>query len=163
MALSTIIILMLINGYAFCELFGKPQGGSMHMAGCLVAGVCGALWPLVWDGPAKLWLAILVSAFGMMLLPIAYSTFFLMMNSRKVMGDEKPEGSKMTAWNILMGISVLGAFIAAITAVIDKASNPTAGFVVTVAGVILLLCLAAYASAPKIKGLEKRLSELENK
>ena len=28
MGFSTIIILMLINGYAFCELFGKPQGGS---------------------------------------------------------------------------------------------------------------------------------------
>ena len=26
MGFSTIIILMLINGYAFCELFGKPQG-----------------------------------------------------------------------------------------------------------------------------------------
>ena len=163
MGFSTIIILMLINGYAFCELFGKPQGGSLHLTGCLAAGLCGAIWPLVWDGPAKLWLAILVSAFGMMLLPIAYSTFFLMMNSKKVMGDEKPKGRKMTIWNILMGISVLGAFIAAITAIIDKASNPTAGFVVTVAGVILLLCLAAYASAPKIKSLEKRLGKLENK
>jgi Mn2+/Fe2+ NRAMP family transporter len=163
MGFSTIIILMLINGYAFCELFGKPQGGSLHLTGCLAAGLCGAIWPLVWDGPAKLWLAILVSAFGMMLLPIAYSTFFLMMNSKKVMGDEKPKGRKMTIWNILMGISVLGAFIAAITAIIDKASNPTAGFVVTVAGAILLLCLAAYASAPKIKSLEKRLGKLENK
>ena len=163
MGFSTIIILMLINGYAFCELFGKPQGGSLHLIGCLAAGLCGAIWPLIWDGPAKLWLAILVSAFGMMLLPIAYSTFFLMMNSKKVMGDEKPEGHKMTIWNILMGISVLGALIAAITAIIDKASNPTAGFVVTVSGAILLLCLAAYASSPKIKSLEKRLAKLENK
>jgi Mn2+/Fe2+ NRAMP family transporter len=163
MGFSTIIILMLINGYAFSELFNKPQGGSTHLIGCLVAGVCGAIWPLVWDGPAKLWLAILVSAFGMMLLPIAYSTFFLMMNSDKIMGDEKPKGDKLLFWNILMGISVIGAFIAAISAVITKASDPKAGFVVTIAGAVFALGLAAYASAPKIRDMEQRIKELENK
>jgi len=163
MGFSTIIILMLINGYAFCELLNKPLGGKTHLAGCLVAGVCGAIWPLVWDGPAKLWLAILVSAFGMMLLPIAYSTFYMMMNSKKVMGDEKPKGEKLLIWNILMGISVLGAFIAAITAIIDKASNPTAGFVVTTVGVIFALALAAFANTPKIDDLEQRIEKLEKK
>ena len=57
MGFSTIIILMLINGYAFCELLESLQGGQLHLVGCLVAGICGAIWPLVWDGPAKLWLA----------------------------------------------------------------------------------------------------------
>ena len=132
---------MLINGYAFCELFGKPQGGSTHLVGCLVAGVCGAIWPLVWDGPAKLWLAILVSAFGMMLLPIAYSTFFMMMNSKKLMGVEKPEGGRLTVWNILMGISVIGAFIAAGTAVYDKSSHPVVGKTVTIVGVVFAIAL----------------------
>ena len=141
MGFSTIIILMLINGYAFCELFGKPQGGSTHLVGCLVAGVCGAIWPLVWDGPAKLWLAILVSAFGMMLLPIAYSTFFMMMNSKKLMGVEKPEGGRLTVWNILMGISVIGAFIAAGTAVYDKSSHPVVGKTVTIVGVVFAIAL----------------------
>ena len=141
MGFSTIIILMLINGYAFCELFGKPQGGSPHLVGCLVAGVCGAIWPLVWDGPAKLWLAILVSAFGMMLLPIAYSTFFMMMNSKKLMGVERPEGERLTVWNILMGISVIGAFIAAGTAVYDKGSHPVVGKTVTIVGVVFAIAL----------------------
>ena len=141
MGFSTIIILMLINGYAFCELFGKPQGGSTHLVGCLVAGVCGAIWPLVWDGPAKLWLAILVSAFGMMLLPIAYSTFFMMMNSKKLMGLEKPEGGRLTVWNILMGVSVIGAFIAAGTAVYDKSSHPVVGKTVTIVGVVFAIAL----------------------
>jgi len=105
----------------------------------------------------------LVSAFGMMLLPIAYSTFYMMMNSKKVMGDEKPKGEKLLIWNILMGISVLGAFIAAITAIIDKASNPTAGFVVTTVGVIFALALAAFANTPKIDDLEQRIEKLEKK
>ena len=66
MGFSSIIILMLINGYAFCEMLGKPQGGLPHIVGCLIAGLVGACWWLFWDGDAKMWLAILVSAFGMM-------------------------------------------------------------------------------------------------
>ena len=64
MGFSTVIILMLINGYAFCELFNVEQGSTKHMIGCLVSGLSGAIWPLIWDGPAKLWLAIAVSSFG---------------------------------------------------------------------------------------------------
>jgi hypothetical protein len=130
---------MLINGYAFCELVGAEQGGKAHLIGCVVAGLAGASWPLLWDGPAKLWLAILTSSFGMMLLPIAYFTFLMMMNSKSLLGDEKPEGGKMLVWNILMIISVLGALAAAGTAIWDKASNQTAGPLVIAVGVIYLL------------------------
>ena len=127
MGFSTIVILMLINGYAFCELVGAPQGGKAHLVGCVVAGLAGASWPLLWDGPAKLWLAILTSSFGMMLLPIAYFTFLMMMNSRKILGADKPTGLRMGIWNLLMVISVLGALGAAATAIWDKASHPVAG------------------------------------
>ncbi len=149
MGFSSIIILMLINGYAFCEIFNRPQGGWPHWLGCAVAGVTGAIWPLVWDGPAKLWLAILASSFGMMLLPIAYFTFLMMMNSKSLLGEEKPRGWALLAWNMLMGISVVGAVIAAFTAVWDKSKDPTrlittlpftAGhLVITIAAVYLLL------------------------
>ena len=138
MGFSTIVILMLINGYAFCELVGAPQGGKAHLVGCIVAGLAGASWPLLWDGPAKLWLAILTSSFGMMLLPIAYFTFLMMMNSKSLLGDEKPQGVKMLLWNILMIISVLGALAAAGAAIWDKASHPTAGPLVMAVGVLYL-------------------------
>jgi len=134
MGFSSIIILMLINGYAFCELVGRPQGGTPHFIGCLIAGVCGALWFQIWDGDAKLWLAILASSFGMMLLPIAYVTFMMMMNSRSLLGDEKPTGQSMVVWNILMGISVMGAIVAAATAIYDKANVPKVG------GVVKIVC-----------------------
>lgn len=123
MGFSTIIILMLINGFVFREAAGKPEGGGLFAAGCLVAGVAGALWPLAWDGPAKLWLAILASSFGMMLLPIAYVTFFMMMNSRAILGDQRPRGLSRLIWNALMGVSVLGAIIAAGTAIYDKITD----------------------------------------
>ncbi|MCA9246786.1 MAG: divalent metal cation transporter [Planctomycetales bacterium] len=141
MGFSTIIILMLINGFVFCEATGQSDRGPMYVAGCLVAGVAGALWPLIWDGPAKLWLAILTSSFGMMLLPIAYITFFLMMNSKSLMGDEKPTGAKMLAWNGLMGISVVGAIIAAGAAIFKNAGHPTAGRVVIALGVVFVVAV----------------------
>lgn len=120
MGFSSIIILMLINGYAFCEIFGQPQGGKTHVVGCLVAGAVGAIWPLVWSGDTQFWLAILASSFGMMLLPIAYFTFFMMMNSNTLLGKEKPTGGAMLLWNVLMGVSVLGAVVAAGSAVWEK-------------------------------------------
>ena len=139
MGFSTIVILMLINGYAFCEIVGTPQGGKAHLVGCVVAGLAGASWPLLWDGPAKLWLAILTSSFGMMLLPIAYFTFLMMMNSRKILGADKPTGLRMGIWNLLMVISVLGALGAAATAIWDKASHPVAGPLVIGVGISYLV------------------------
>ena len=142
MGFSSIIILMLINGYAFCEMFGLPQGGRMHVIGCLVAGVSGAAWPLIWDGPAKLWLAVLTSTFGMILLPIAYFTFFMMMNSKTLMGDQKPTGGRMIVWNVLMVVSVLGAIVAAGSAIWGKVTpivDPGAGLEVRIMGVVVLL------------------------
>ena len=150
MGFSTIMILMLINGYAFCEAIGRPQGGVPHMIGCLLSGGMGAIWPLIWDGQAKLWLAILVSAFGMMLLPIAYFTFFMMLNSKSLMGAEKPTGFPLLVWNVLMSISVLGAIVAAGTAIYDKANNPTVGpAVMGVAGVFVVLTLLGFFLKPK--------------
>ena len=107
MAISTIIILMLINGFVICEIFGLPHSGTYHRLGCILAGLTGALGPFLWTGEAKLWLAVPTSMFGMVLLPIAYITFYLMLNSRTLMGAYRPKGMKLVVWNILMGIAVL--------------------------------------------------------
>ncbi|MDA1052517.1 MAG: divalent metal cation transporter [Planctomycetota bacterium] len=160
MGFSSIIILMLINGYAFCEMFGRPQGGATHVAGCLVAGAVGAIWPLVWSGDTQFWLAILASSFGMMLLPIAYFTFFMMMNSNTLLGKEKPKGGSLLVWNVLMGVSVLGAVVAAGSAIWEKVSpifkeNATqnqwlGGLVVSgVAIVYILLVIAGFVMKSK--------------
>ena len=151
MGFSTIIILMLINGFAFCEMIGRPQGGIPHFVGCLIAGISGAMWFKFWDGPAKLWLAILTSSFGMMLLPIAYVTFMLMMNSRAILGDEKPTGMRMVVWNVLMLFSVIGAIVAALSAIKSKAGDPTAGPVVIGVGVVYLILVVLGFAVMKIK------------
>lgn len=158
MGFSTIIILMMINGFVFCEALGKPRKGGVMVIGCLVAGLAGASWPWFWDGDSKLWLAVLTSSFGMMLLPVAYITFFMLMNSKKVLGDDRPEGMSRLMWNVLMGISVLGALIAAGTAVYDKITdhkNPTAELagkaVLGVLIVYVLIVIAGFVMKAKEK------------
>lgn len=144
MGFSTIIILMLINGYAFQEMFGQPDGKGPFIAGVIVAGLFGASWVYVWDGDAKFWLAIFTSTFGMILLPIAYITFFLMMNSKRILGAEKPTGGSMLIWNVLMVFSVIGALGAAGTAVYDKAmdaKHPAAFYAIAGLLIVYGLCV----------------------
>jgi Mn2+/Fe2+ NRAMP family transporter len=153
MGFSTIIILMLINGYAFCEMMGKPQGGATHVVGCLVAGIAGICWPFIWQGDSKVWLAILVSSFGMMLLPIAYFTFFMMMNSKQLMRDQKPTGIRMGIWNVLMGVSVIGASIAAGWSIYKEAKKPDSGMVVIgIACVYIVLVVIGFIFKFRSKG-----------
>lgn len=103
MAVSTIIILMLINGLAFKELFGNKLGDTKaYYLGCLISGGAGSLFPIFWAGQSKAALAIPTSVIGGSLIPIAYFTFFLMMNSKKVLGDKRPEGTARIIWNVLM-------------------------------------------------------------
>ena len=108
MAISTIIILMLINGFVFCEMLGVEPRGTFHRIGCYMPALTGIAGPFIWgDSNAKAWLAVPTSMFGMVLLPIAYATFFFMMNSPKILGDRIPQGGKRIAWNLAMGISTL--------------------------------------------------------
>ncbi|QDV50786.1 divalent metal cation transporter [Gimesia fumaroli] len=108
MAISTIIILMLINGFVFCEMLGVEPRGKFHRIGCFMPALTGVAGPFIWgDSDAKAWLAVPTSMFGMVLLPIAYATFFFMMNSPKILGDRIPKGGKRIAWNLAMGISTL--------------------------------------------------------
>ncbi|QDU98379.1 divalent metal cation transporter [Lignipirellula cremea] len=146
MCFSTIIVLMLINGFAFCEMFNRPDSSGLYALGCLVAGVSGSLWFWVWDGPSKPWLVIVTSSFGAMLLPIAYLTFFMMMNSKSLMGAEKPTGWRMVVWNLLMAFAVLGAFAAASQTIYSKLDKPLeAPIVLSILGVFVVAVIAGFA------------------
>jgi len=114
MAISTIIILMVINGFCVNEMFGWSGGAGSRLGGLVgallpgVTGSLGFLW--LWsNSDAKFWLAVPTSNFGMALLPIAYITFFLMMNSRSLLGDALPTGG----WRLLANLLMLAAITAA--------------------------------------------------
>ncbi len=108
MALSTIIILMTINGHAICEVLGKPHKGPVFLGGASIAGI-GVLGPFVWSD-AAFWLAIPTSILGFTLIPVAYLSFFLLINSKKVLGRERPKGIGRVIWNIglILSLSIMG-------------------------------------------------------
>ncbi|TWU02391.1 divalent metal cation transporter [Stieleria varia] len=100
MGLSTIIILMLINGFAFCELIDKPADGMWHRIGCFIPAV-GVLGPFFWSKAAPA-LATPTSVIGGAMLPIAYLSFLLLMNSKRAIGNAAPTGTSRVVWNALM-------------------------------------------------------------
>jgi Mn2+/Fe2+ NRAMP family transporter len=103
MAMSAATMLMTINGLCFCELLGRPPRGWTQRFGSLMVCV-GALGPFFWTQAAP-WLAVPTSVFAMVLLPIAYFAFFLLMNQKTFMGKNMPTGPKRILWNVLMALA----------------------------------------------------------
>ena len=103
MAMGAVTMLMLINGLVFCEMLNLPARGWPQRIGSLMVSV-GILGPFFWKD-AKLWLAVPTSVFAMVLLPIAYFTFYLLMNQKSLLGDNMPTGGRRIAWNVLMAVA----------------------------------------------------------
>lgn len=110
LGISAATVLMTINGLCLCELLKKPLGGWTQRIGILMVSV-GALGAILWKQPAP-WLAIPTSAFCTVLLPIAYVTFFILMNQKSILGDSMPRGGRRIIWNVLMTLgTALATFI----------------------------------------------------
>lgn len=139
MALSTITILMLVSGFVVCEVLDVPPTGWPMRLGSLAA-CTGVLGAFIW-GDAKAWLAVPTSVFGLVLLPIAYLTFLLLVNSDKVLGDQKPKGMKLILANVLMVTATVVAFLASGWAVL--ANLGTTGAVVIGVGFLFVLLIGA--------------------
>ena len=127
MGFSTIIILMMINGFAIAELVGLPDNTPIKVGGALLAGIVGAMWPLIWAGQSKTWLIIMASTFGAILLPIAYIAFFALMNSRSLLKDDMPTGGWRWLWNFLMVFGVIAALAQAGSSLYTKLVDPATG------------------------------------
>ncbi len=102
MALSTILMLMLINGFCTTEAIGQPDNKTAHFIGAMAPGIIGFFNPAIWTGASKAALAIPASTIAGALIPIAYYTFFLLMNSKAALGEEMPTGARRLRWNGLM-------------------------------------------------------------
>ena len=114
MAISTIIILMLINGFTICEICNQPSQGFLYRFGSLLPGLTGGIGALtLWSSQAKFYVVQPTSIFGMVLLPIAYGTFFLMINSKSLLGEHLPQGGKRIAINAVMLVALIAATIGA--------------------------------------------------
>ena len=127
MTLSSISLMMLISGLVVCEIADVKPTGRLFRMGCLISAT-GVFWPLVWTTEAKAYLTIPAGVIGSMLLPIAYITFFLLMNNKQLMGNDRPRGLARVIVNILMGIAALAATGAGVSAVIKKFGEALAMF-----------------------------------
>lgn len=147
MALSSITLMMIISGFVVCEILNKPHTGWAFKLGALAPGI-GILGPFFWD-QAYFWLAIPTSIITLILLPIAYITFLLMMNNKKLMGEHMPKGRARIIWNTLM--------IAAVT-LISSASLYmlwTRGGLVGLTGLFFFLVIVGIAEVHKRKKASK--------
>ncbi len=139
MAVSTIIILMLINGFTLCEMLGKPDSKAIHLLGTLIAGLGGFLGPLYFwaNASSKAALAIPTSVIGGAMIPIAYFTFLLLMNSKSLLGESKPTGAQALKWNILMTIATVIATAGSIWVLLGKGTAGMVGIAILVALFVL--------------------------
>ena len=157
MAVSTIIILMLINGFCLTEALGTKMSGVVHRSGALLPGITGALGFLfLWSNTqANFLLTVPTSIFGMVLLPIAYFTFFCMINSKELMGDALPKGGKRVALTLAMGLALVAASIGAGWSIWSKAQWVGVGVV----GAFILLVWFGHG----YRKLNQKLDRIESK
>ena len=140
MAISTIVILMLINGFTICEICNRPSEGMLYRFGSLLPGLTGGIGALtLWSSEARFYVAQPTSIFGMVLLPIAYATFFLMMNSRSLLGEHLPRGGRRIAVNAVMLVALGAATVGAGWSIWGK--RETIGWT----GVMAAICFIAAA------------------
>jgi len=145
MAMSAATMLMTINGLCFCELLGRPPRGWTQRIGSLMVSV-GALGPFFWKDAAP-YLAVPTSVFAMVLLPIAYFAFFLLMNQKSFLGENMPIGTKRILWNVLMALAAGAASFGSVWSLWSKLQWKGIGLLVG----FIVLCIVVHFVRPKRK------------
>ena len=111
--------------------------------------VCvGALGPFFWKDAAP-YLAVPTSVFAMVLLPIAYFAFFLLMNQKSFLGDSMPIGGKRILWNVLMALAAGAASFGSIWSLWSKLQWRGIGLLVG----FIVLCIVVHYLRPKSKAV----------
>jgi Mn2+/Fe2+ NRAMP family transporter len=136
MALSTMIVHMVMNGYAISEAFGKPGAKGIFMMGAAMPALTGFLSPILWSGQTKTALVVPAAVIATTLLPIAYVIFILLMNSKKALGPELPK--KRGLINALMLLATAVASFASVWSLVGKASTGGTTGIQGIVGLIIL-------------------------
>ena len=110
-------------------------------------------------------MAIPTSVIGSSLLPIAYFTFLLLMNSRSVLGGDRLTGGRRLKWNVLMVIATVIATAGSIWAIKDKAykwtdaENVVHSIPVGKIGIGILIALFILGTLGFVKNSKKAASD----
>ncbi|SHI45842.1 Natural resistance-associated macrophage protein [Rubritalea squalenifaciens DSM 18772] len=146
MAISTMLVHMMMNGYAISEAFNKLGNAKVFMLGAAMPATAGLFSPILWDGPSKAAMQVPAAVIATTLLPIAYLAFLLLMNSKSALGEELPK--KRGLINILM---ILSAGIASFASVWALSSKGTEGMIGIVAlGVLALVGIFGFVKNNKV-------------
>ena len=137
MGISAATMLMTINGLCLCEMLNRPLKGWTQRIGSLIVSV-GALAAIFWNKPAP-WLAMPTSVFCIILLPIAYIAFSLLMNQKVMLGDNMPQGGKRILWNVLMVIATAIATLVSIWSLWSRLGRWSIVIIVAFVGLILVV------------------------
>lgn len=118
MALSTMLVHMMMNGFAISEALGQPGQQRLFLLGAAIPALTGLFSPIIWAGSVKAALVVPASVIATTLLPIAYLIFLLLMNSKKALGNELP--NRRVLINGLMVVATGIAFFASFWALSGK-------------------------------------------
>ena len=143
MAISTMLIHMMINGYAISEALGHYGNRKWFLLGAFIPALSGLFSPVIWAGSVKAAIVVPASVIATMFLPIAYVIFILLMNSKSAMGVQMIR--RKVLWNTLMIMATGVATFASVWALIGKtnSSNPYEHFL-GLLGLILLSVLLIF-------------------
>jgi hypothetical protein len=79
------------------------------------------------------------SVFCIILLPIAYIAFLLLMNQKAMLGDNMPQGGKRILWNVLMVIATAIATLVSIWSLWSRLGRWSIAVIVAFVGSILVV------------------------
>jgi len=137
MGISAATMLMTINGLCLCELLNRPLKGWTQRIGSLIVAPA-ALSAIFWTRPAP-WLAMPTSVFCIILLPIAYLAFLLLMNQKTMLGENMPQGGKRVLWNVLMVIATGVATLVSIWSLWSRLGRWSIAVIAAFVGLILVV------------------------
>jgi Mn2+/Fe2+ NRAMP family transporter len=114
MCLTTMVLEMLICGFVLSEMFHFEFHGRAYKISTMAAnvGVLGAFYAM------PFWLPVLTSSFNLVMLPIAYITFFILQNRVDYMGRDVNRNVKGAVWNAAMVIAILVVLLGALVKVL---------------------------------------------
>ncbi|MEM1026497.1 MAG: divalent metal cation transporter [Planctomycetota bacterium] len=134
MALSTMMVHMLMNGFAVSQAVGQPGAVRPFVLGAAMPAALAVMAPLAWTGDAKTALLIPAAVIATVFLPIAYLAILLMMNSRSVL-------SKTDRPSLFINLCLFAATgVATFASVWMLATRGTVGYI-GIAGLLLLAIL----------------------
>ena len=139
MAMNAVLMNMLICGLCFSEIFKRGGNAKWQIGGSSLI-LLSAVASVFFKG-ARMWLVIYAGVMAAVLLPIAYGAFVFLINSKKVLGGERPKGGARVVWNVLMACSLAASSVASIWVLYQK---------IGVAGPVLFVAFFALVVASAV-------------